>query len=238
MPAKGPDLIISKKSRAKRLVRWLIIDFIVAAAVFGLLKYRPGRYNPLSPDFDNYEPGQVSLYLTHKLLPQFNEGLQRRKPFELVVAQDGVNDIISHANWPIQSEGILLYSPAALFTDGLVVLMGTADVKGVEFIITIEIGPEIDEKGLLHLKVIKVKVGAMNITPLAKMIAKKMYTERLAAFDVDEKAIQTRIAASLLNDEPFEPVLEVDGKKVKVENIAVNQGQLNVRFVPYSKHGL
>jgi uncharacterized protein YpmS len=238
MPMKDSDLKISKKTRAKRLVRWLIIDFIVAAAIFGLLKYRPGRYKPLDPDFGHYESGQVSPYLTHQLSPQFYDGLQSRKPFDLVVVQDGVNDIISRANWPVESEGILLYAPAALLTPDAVVLMGTADVKGVEFVITIEIGPKIDEKGLLNLHVIKVKIGAMNITPLAKTIAKKMYMEKISALDVDEQAIQTKIAASLLNDEPFEPVFEIDGKTVQIEKIAMNQGQLTIHFVSVLKHGL
>jgi len=68
----------------------------------------------------------------------------------------------------MESEGVLLYAPAALFVPDAVVLMGTADVKGVEFIITIELEPKINEQGLLNLQVAKVKVGAMNITPLAK----------------------------------------------------------------------
>lgn len=238
MLMKDSDLKISKKTRTKRLVRWLIIDFIVAAAIFGLLKYRPGRYKPVVPDLSQYESGQVSQYLTHQLSPRFYDGLQSRKPFDLVVVQDGVNDIISRANWPIESEGILLYAPAALLTPDAVVLMGTANVKGIEFVITIEIGPKIDEKGLLNLHVIKVKIGAMNITPLAKTIAKKMYMEKIAALDVDEQAIQTKIAASLLNDEPFEPVLELDGKTVQIKKITMNKSQLVIHFIPILKHGL
>ena len=238
MPMKDSDLKISKKTRTKRLIRWLIIDFIVAAAIFGLLKYRPGRYKPLEPDFSQYESGQISPYLTHQLSPQFYDGLQSRKPFDLVVDQNGVNDIISRQNWPIESEGILLYGPAALLTPDAVVLMGTADVKGVEFVITIEVGPKIDEKGLLNLHVIKVKIGAMNITPLAKTIAKKMYLEKIAALDVDEQAVQTKIAASLLNDEPFEPVLEINDKAVQIEKITMKQSQLTIHFIPVLKHGL
>ena len=238
MPTKSSDLKISKKSRVKRLVFWLIIDFIVAVAVFGFLKCRPSRYQPLDPNVGNYEPGKVSQYLTHKLSPQFYNNLQRRKPFKLVVTQDGVNDIISRANWPIQSEGILLYAPAALFVPDSVVLMGTANVKGVEFVITIELEPQIDEKGYLNVQVKKVKVGAMNITPLAKMIAKKMYSERIAVFDIDEQALQTQIAASLLNNEPFEPVFEIDGKTLRIEDIAVSQGELIIQFIPVLKQGL
>ncbi len=234
----GTDLKIRRKTRVKRLVRWLFIDLIVTAVIFGLLIYRPGRYKPLDSFSQDYEPGQVSPYLTHQLAPQVYNGAQRGEPFEVIVTQDGINDIISRMNWPIQSEGILLYSPAALFVPGTVVLMGTADVKGVEFVITIELEPKIDENGLMNLHVSKVKVGVMNVTFPAKMAAKKMYVERLAAFYIDAKALQAKIAASLLNDEPFEPVFTIDGKKVQVESVVVGQRELNARLVPVSKHGL
>lgn len=231
---------IRKKTRVKRLIRWLFIDLVVTAAVFGLLRYKPGRYKPLDSFSQGYEPGQVSPYLTHKLSPQINNGAQQGEPFELIVTQDGINDIISRVNF--QSEGILLYAPAALFIPDTVVLMGTADVKGVEFVITFELEPKIDENGFLNIHVTKVKVGAMNITPLARMMAKKMYAERLAAVNIDSKAlqtkIQTKIAASLLNDEPFEPVFKIGGKKVRVENIVIGKRELTVHFVPVSKHGL
>lgn len=231
------DLKISKKTRVKRLVCWLFIDLIIAAVVFGLLMYKPNRYKPLDSFSQDYEPGQVSTYLTHQLSPQIYNGAQRGEPFEIVVTQEGINDIISRANWPIQGEGILLYAPAALFVPGAVVLMGTADLKGVEFVITIELDPKIGENGFLNLHVSKVKVGAMNVTPVAKMAAKKMYAERIAGVYIDTKALQTKIAASLLNDEPFEPVFKIDGKRVRVENIVVGQRELKALLVPVSKHG-
>ena len=228
------DLKIRKKARFKKLVLWLLVDLAVAAIIFALLLYRPGRYKPADLGSDNYTRGQVSPYLTNELSPKIYNGAQRAKPFEVVITQKGINDIITRGNWPMESEGVLLYAPAALFVPGTVVLMGTADVKGVEFIITIELEPKIDEQGLLNLEVAKVKVGAMNITPLAKMMAKKMYTQRLAAIPIDKEAVQTKIVASLLTDEPFEPVFRVDDKKVRIEKIAVAKEKLLLRLVPAS----
>jgi len=228
------DLKIRKKARFKKLVIWLLVDLAVAAIIFALLLYRPGRYKPADLGSGSYKRGQVSPYLTHDLGPALNKGVQYRKPFELVITQKGLNDIITRGNWPMESEGVLLYAPAALFVPGTVVLMGTADVKGVEFIITIELEPKIDEQGLLNLQVAKVKVGAMNITPLAKMMAKKMYLQRINALDVDTEAVQTKIVASLLTDEPFEPVFPIDDKKVRIEKITVAKEKLLLRLVPAS----
>lgn len=211
-----------------------MVDLAVAAIIFALLLYRPGRYRPVDFGSGSYKRGEVSPYLTHQIGPAFNKGVQYREPFELVVAQKGINDIITRGNWPMESEGILLYAPAVLFVPGAVVLMGTADIKGMEFVVTIELEPKIDEQGLLNLRVAKVKVGAMNITPLAKMMAKKMYMQRINALDVDTEAVQTKIAASLLNDEPFEPVFSIDDKKVRIEKITVDKEKLLLRLVPAS----
>ena len=234
MQGTETDLKIRKKARFKKLVIWLLVDLAVAAIIFALLLYRPGRYKPADLGSGSYKRGQVSPYLTHDLGPVFNKGVQYREPFELLVTQKGINDIITRGNWPMESEGILLYAPAVLFVPGAVVLMGTADVKGVEFVVTIELEPKIDEQGLLNLHVRKVKVGAMNITPLVKMMAKKMYMQRINALDVDTEAVQTKIAASLLNDEPFEPVFRIDDKKVRIEKITVAKEKLLLRLVPAS----
>ena len=228
------DLKIRKKARFKKLVRWLLVDLAVAAIILALLLYRPGRYKPVDLGSGSDRRKEVSPYLTNDLLPAIHNGSQYREPFELVVIQKGINDIIIRGNWPMESEGVLLYAPAVLFVPGAVVLMGTVDIKGVELVVTIELEPKINEQGFLNLHVGKVKVGAMNITPLAKMMAKKMYMQRINALDVDTEAVQTKIAASLLNDEPFEPVFRIDDKKVRIEKITVAKEKLLLRLVPAS----
>jgi uncharacterized protein YpmS len=226
------DLKKHKKARLNKLVRWLLVDLAVVAIVFALLLYRPGRYKP--PGSGNYRQGEVSPYLTNELSPTIYNGTQRLEPFDVVITQDGLNDIIARGNWPMESEGVLLYAPAALFVPGRLVLMGTADAKGVEFVVTIELEPIIDEQGFLNLQVAKVKVGAMNITPLAKIMAKKMYMQKIAALDVDTKAWRTKIVASLLNDEPFVPVFTIDDKTVRIEKITIEKEKLLAHLVPAS----
>ncbi len=227
------DLQIRKKARSNKLIRWLMVDIAVAALVFVVLLYRPGRYQP--PHSDKYRSGEVSPYLTNELSPAIYNGIQRVEPFDVVITQEGLNDIIARGNWPMESEGILLYAPAALFIPGRLVLMGTAAAKGVEFVVTIELEPKIDEKGLLNLQIAKLKIGAMNITPLAKIIAKKMYMQKISGIELDSNAIQTKIAASLLTDVPFEPVFSIDDtKKVRIEKITIENEKLLAHLVPVS----
>jgi hypothetical protein len=100
--------------------------------------------------------------------------------------------------------------------------------------------PSLDEEGLLRLRVEKVKIGAMNITPLARVMAKKMYADRIANVHVDTENLRARIAASLLNDESFVPVFNVRDifddveQKMRVEKITITQKQLTLRLVPVS----
>lgn len=228
------DSKIHKKSRWKKLVFWLLIDLTAAVIVFVLLLYRPGRYDPADFDSFNYEQGQVSPYLTHELSPQLYNNSQRGEPFDLVVTQDGINEIVAGLGWPKFSEGIMLYAPAVLFVPGSVVLMITANIKDVELIMTVELEPKIDEQKLLNLHVVKIKVGAMNITPLARMMGKKMYTEKLAMMPVDTEALQTMIVGALLNEEAFEPVFSIEDNKVRIEKITIHHEKLTVRLVPAS----
>ncbi len=233
IPGTRADLKIRKKTRHKKLICWLLVDLSVAAVIFALLLYTPGLYNPAGNNPDGYKRGQVHPYLTH-LSSELYNGAQRGKPFELVVTQKGINEIITWSRWPKESEGIMFSAPAVLFVPGSIILMGTAHIKGVEFVVTIMLEPRVNEQGLLNLQVAKVKVGAMNITPLAKMMAKKMYAQRLATIPIDTEAFTTKIAGALLNDEPFEPILRVENKKVRVEKITIAQEKSILHLVPAS----
>ena len=225
-----------KKSRLKKLACWLLVDLAVAVVVIALLLHRPGRYDPVDYDSGSKQRGQVSTYLTHELSTQLYNGAQLGEPFELVVTQKGTNEIVAGWGWPKVSEEVMLYAPAVLFVPGAIVLMGTANIKGVELVVTIVLQPKIDEQGLLNLQVEKIKIGAMNITPLAKMMAKKMYAEQLAAMpvDIDTESWQAKITASLLDDKPFEPVFKVDDRKVRIEKITIHEEKLIARMVPAS----
>ena len=222
-------------SRLRKLAIWLSIDLVAAVIVFTLLHHKPGRYDPAAFEYPDQEQGQVRIYLTPDVLPRIHNEAQYGRPFDVVITQDGINEIVAGMGWPVVSDGTMLHSPVVLFVPDGVILMGTARIKGVEFVVTIVLHPKIDEQGLMNLHVAKVKVGAMNITPLAKMMARKMYADRLAAVRVDTEAFRTKVAASLLNAEPFDPVFEVEKKtKMRIEQITVEQESLTVRLAPAS----
>lgn len=220
-----------KKKRYKKAVCWLLVDLAIACIIFALLLYKPSRYSPPEVSPDDRKQGRVHPYLTH-LSSELYNGAQRGEPFELVVIEEGINETIGRSKWPKVSEGVTFSEPVVLFVPESVILMGTANIKGAEFVVTIMLEPRVDQQGLLNLQMTKIKIGAMNITPLAKIVAKRMYRQRIATMPIDMEDLRTRIVASLLNDEPFEPVFRIEDKKVRVEKVTVTQGKLILHLVP------
>jgi hypothetical protein len=222
-----------KTSKRRKLLYWLLVDVLVAVVVLALLLYKPAQYHPLAallPPDPNGE--RVPRYITHDLAPKLYNGAQSQRPFEMLVLDKGLNEVIGRQMWPQESGAGILSAPQVLFVPGHVVLMGTATLEGARFVLTIKLAPQLDERGYLNLVVEKVKVGAVNVTPLAKMMAAKMYKERLDAGPVDTEDLRTQLAASLLAGEPFDPVFLIEDKWVRLKSFTLAQGKLVLQFVP------
>lgn len=217
-----------------------MFDLALAAIILALLFYKPARYRPFDTIPADSKQIEISPYLTNELLPQLYNNAQRDEPFNLDIDQKGINETIARFKWPKESEGVILSAPTVFFVPDSIVLMGTANIKGAELVVTIVAKPTLNEKGMLNLNVQKVKIGAMNITPVAKLLAKRMYSERMASVPVDIENLRTKIAASLLNEEPFEPVININDifedldKKLRVEKITIAQKKLTIRLIPVS----
>lgn len=221
------DLKKDKKRKFKKRY-WLLVDLAVAAVILALLLYKPASYDPAGA---GYKPGRVHPYLTY-LSSEIYNGAQLREPFEVVVVEEKINEAI--VSWSQESESIRISSPVIRFEPGRIELMALADMKGVELVVTVGLEAQIGEQGLLNLQVTKVKVGAMNITPLARIIARRMYNEQLMSMPIDTEDWRAKVAGALLNDEPFDPVFSAEDKKVRVEQITIHKEKLILHLVPVS----
>jgi len=221
-----------KKSKRRKLLYWLVIDAIVAVVVIALLLHKPARYNPVARASNDSDTQRVHPYLTHDLMPQLYNGAQSQRPFDMEVLDGALNEAIARAKWPQHSDGVTFSAPEVLFLPNRIVLMGTADIEGAELVVTIELEPRLSEEGLLSIDVEKVKIGAMNITPLAKMIARQKYQEYLETVPTDTTDIRAQLAAALLNEESFEPVFEVEDKWIRLKTISIVPGKLAAHIVP------
>ncbi|MHC4212076.1 MAG: hypothetical protein ACYSWP_01760 [Planctomycetota bacterium] len=221
---------VKKKKKLKRKLIWLVVHIVGLTVIITLLLLRPKDYTPLQIPRSN----QVSRYLTNVLLPQFYNGSQTGEAFDVVVTQKGLNDIVARSEWPKQSGDASFTDPAVLFEKDAVVLMGKALLKEMEFVVTIVISPQYDEKGLLNLRLSKVRIGLMNVTLLARATARKMYQQQMEFYVVAPDDWNSRVLASILNNEPFEPEFKIDNKKLRIDNVTLGPQELFLHVVPVS----
>jgi uncharacterized protein YpmS len=226
------DLKAHKKAKFKKKVYLLLTVLAVVSAiaviVFALLLHRPAYYKPL----DFADSKEVSLYLTNELLPELYNGAQRQEPFNLVVTQSGINDVVARLGWPREFDSIRFSAPMVFFAPDSIVLMGTVFMEGTEFVGTVVAEPGLDAEGLLNLQVVSVKIGAVDITPLARVLARRICQQQFAAANIGAEDLWAQAAASLLDGEPFKPVFKIEDKKVRVEKITIEQKKLTIRLVP------
>jgi len=226
------DLENKQKNRFGKK-RWLLlidaaVSLIIVLLLIILLRHTPSDYTP-EPAFEK----QVSPYLTHQLMPQFYNGMQRKEPFELTIDQKGLNEAIAAMGWPQIYNGLIISTPVVYFTPENLRLMAMVNMNSVDMVVAVEITPRFDDKGLLSLEVEKVKMGALGITYIAKKLAKKMYSEQEQFVEPDN--IASLVLASVLADKPFEPVFAVDGNKAKVDSVVLGKERLKIHIVPVGK---
>ena len=220
---------MKKPRKSRRKLRWLLlISPVITIILVLLLFYKPSGYVPS----DIASKRQVTEYVTHVLGQGVYNYAQRQQPFDLVIPQERTEDIIDLSKWPRASDGIRFARPKVFFLPEKIMLMGTVNIRGVDIVVTVTAKPILDPQGLLTLHLAKVKVGAMNITPLAKAIAAQIHQSSLDQPNADRDAWQIKIMASLLNDQPFDPVFPIEDKKLRIKKITLTNEKLTIRFFP------
>lgn len=231
---QGRNLKDRKKRKSRKKLRrlcWLLAALAAAVFVLSLLLYKPAHYNPTEFADDKL----VSPYLTNVLGPAFNNGLQLGEPFDLVVTQAGINEVLAwhyKHKWSNKFGEIGFSTPEVFFTTDTITLMGAVTVAGREFVVTVVARPTISQNGLLNLNVTKVKIGAVNITLIARIIANAAYRKRLETKPIDKDDVRAKIAASLLSNVPFDPVFPVEDRKVHLKKVTIEPQKLTLRLSP------
>ncbi|MFH1614363.1 MAG: hypothetical protein ABIG61_04675 [Planctomycetota bacterium] len=220
-----------KKKAKRRRVRigiWLLFDVIVLVILLLLLTHKPSDYIPVKAVGD----GTVSKYLTHELATDFYNNVQVGEPFDLIVREEGIADIISHGKWPFIADGIAIEAPTVYFGGAGIKVIGLVNYRGVNFAVTVFVEPSVDEAGMLHLELKRVKLGVVNITLAAKIIAKQMYQSHLSVAGRAGNEPGARVAGALLGGEAFVPVFNVDGKAVRIGEVKMLNRVIIIRFLP------
>ncbi len=211
----------------------IIVLAVVCVAVVYLLTHVPGEYQPLHPP----PTDKVSPYLTHYLAPNFHNNIQLDKPFDVLVIQKGLNEVIVDENslgwaWPYSLNGVVISAPSVVFQQDTIMLMGTVDYAGFPIVITVIAAPKLDENGLLSLNIQKVKAGAVNITLLARFIARQVIAHQLRILPETQwlRDLDGALADNIAFDPVF-PIYESD-KEIRLTKAEITNGKLLLGFAP------
>jgi len=226
---------LAKRRKRRRRRIFLLVDLCVSVAVLVviliLLFHKPADYNPRKPSSSK----EVNTYWTHVLYPQIYNGAQLQKPFEVEVSEEGINQLVADSGWPKFSEGAVISQPQVRFAQEGIILMGTATIEGMDLVVTIRGKPAVDVNGLLNLNIDAFKVGALNMTLLARMVARQMYSEKLSELKVNPDDINIEILDSVINNEPFNAVIPIEDKRIKITGVAYEEGKLRIQFTGVSR---
>ena len=203
----------------------LIAGAVLIVLVF-LMLHKPRRYHPETPE----NPDEVSTYLTHRLAPDLNNNIQLDEPFNMVVEENGFNDIISRGIWPLDHGYVQVSSPAVEFTDDSILIMATVAFSSVPSVITAAFRPRLDEQGRLYLNLRYVKMGSVRITVFARRLTRAIITEQLQ--NVEDGQWLQIISDAILENQPFEPVFVAYDKKICLSRIEVQPGRVRLTFKP------
>lgn len=217
---------------------WICVDLSIAAVLLLLLFHRPSTYHPqLTPDPTGLGPDPQD-YLDD-LLSELLRQARRGRAFELVVLEQDVNMAISGKMWMDYATQVSLHGLTVGFSEDGIEIMGTAQFKAANLVVSGLIAPSIDSEGMLRLDIKKVKVGALNLTPVAVAIARHMFSHQLEAVgpEIDLNDIRTKIAAALLAGRAFEPVFDSGNARFRMVAIGLAQGKALLRFEPARKTG-
>lgn len=219
-----------KTEKKSHKIRTLFIGLVLAtlflaAVMMFLLGHTPQTYQPVAaPPQD-----EVSPYLTHKLGPDFFNNVQLDKPFELIVEQAGLNEIIaSQCPEPVGYGGFTFSAAVITFTDRNIVLMSTVGFKDASTVLSVAAAPTMDKEGMLNLNIESVKLGAIPVTGMAKAIAQKYANEYLIPSDPN----LAPVVAGILNNQPFEPAGRISEYTVRLKDFTLAAGKLTLLIEP------
>ena len=210
-----------------------VILVVASALLWKMLFYAPPSYQPAKP----VNPEQVSPYLTHKLGPDFINNIQLDDPFNILVEQQGLNDIVARWNWPMDTGIAVIETPVAVFEPQNIVLMARMNFGQFPVITTITFSPTIDDQGLFVLNLRDVQAGAVNITPMATSFIVSMIDAELNSAPADEDTQWlSNVRAAVLDNTPFDPVFPVDAQKdVRLSKVDLEKDKLTIQLTPINK---
>ena len=207
----------------------IAIAVFLAVAIAIMFMRTPARYKPALPE----NADKVSPYLTNYLAPEIYNNVQLDAAFDLIITEEGLNDIIARNIWgPKMVSGVNFDNAAVVFENGTIYLMGKVNYRRFPVTMTIIATPRLDADGKLQINIETVRAGIVDITPFAMGRAEKILTDRVNA--AGDRSWLDDLSDALVKNAPVEPVFTVSAhkKKVRLTAIEIQEGVLTLTLKP------
>ena len=218
------------KTHKPRRKQWFWILAILPLALVGagmlMCNHTPRAYQPAPADTSD----EVSTYLTHELGPDFFNNIQLDQPFDLIVRQEGINEILTNEALYEDFGDFSYADPMIVFDVSKIYLMGTLKYKGISSVVTIIAEPVMDASGKINMNIQSIRMGVLPVTKLVAFLAQKAFDMSRDEFEGEEDiAVVTQ---AIIRNEPFDPVFEVSGSTARISDFTLSPGLLTLRFQP------
>jgi hypothetical protein len=213
----------------RKIRKWLnlsagLIIFALVLWFAGLFR-TPGHYRVTGPAADAY----ISQYLSNHILPELYNKSQYGRPFDLVISEAGINDVVARHIDANSLRQLNLLDLSVTFEKGRILLTGKTVYCGLDFIITIVLKPYINKEGYFFPKVSKIQVGRSRIPFVADAVKGKILgelTDFLNNLDIADSTI------ALFNSHGIEPVFSLNHRKLRIDKITIQDKELIIHFLP------
>ena len=211
------------KSPEAKIVFAVFLIFLFLFWLTGLFK-TPSNFRHVKPISD----GNMSQYLTNYILPQLYNKLQYDQPFDLVISEPGLNDIIVRHIDANSLRRANLSDLSVTLKKGRILLTAKTAYYGFDFIMTLVLKPYIDKNGYFSLKKSQIEAGE-SLIPFAGDAVKRKIIEGLAGFFNNLKVSDFNEASF---DAKIEPVFSLNHQKHRIDKITVQDKELTIHFLP------
>lgn len=174
------------------------------------------------------DQNEISQYLSNVILPQFYNKSQLPQPFDLVLSQDGVNDIIARQidTKSLKKQGVS--DIGITFKRGKILLCAKTKYHSHNFIVTAIFKPYICEKGF-NAGLSKIQVGTSRI-PFAASIIRDRLLYQLANLGPESDIVN--YVGVLLSDNKITPEFSFNHRKIKIQKILIEEQRMIIGFLP------
>ncbi|MFA6186327.1 MAG: hypothetical protein WC770_03820 [Phycisphaerae bacterium] len=200
------------------------IVFLIALWIIDLFK-TPANFRKVKP----IQGEHISLYLSNYIMPELHNKSQYNEPFDLVLSQAGVNEILARHIDPNTLAKVGLSDLSARFKKGEIVLTAKTNYKGFNFIVSMTIEPRIDKNEKLVPGIGNFEVGRSSLPFVAGVIKKKIINSLSENFNAEKN---NEFINTVLTTGKIDPVFNINHSKLRIEKITVQNEELRIHFLP------